>query len=179
MPPPSNEREFIEPPPEVIPEAMKGFGIGALRYASLSVLLHLVLSMPHPMILRSRSSSETTVITPEAPSPSHQHAAASPSSSVRVRLSRAAQQATASTSTTARQTPLLYRPLQGLSSFISPASKIYRGLTPQFKVFIQIGFMSLGGYIWAESRVNQLRERRRYERRLLERQTAAMIGGGY
>ncbi|TPR02852.1 hypothetical protein CAN33_0012015 [Aspergillus niger] len=50
---------------------------------------------------------------------------------------------------------LFYRPLEGFSEWLSPASKIYRGLTPQFKVFLQIGAMTLGGCIWAERRVDE------------------------
>ncbi|KZZ89311.1 hypothetical protein AAP_04458 [Ascosphaera apis ARSEF 7405] len=159
MPPPSDQRQFIEPPPEVVPEAVKGFGIGALRYASLSVLLHVVLSMPHPMVFRPDAADKSTAITPEPPKQS----------------SKAAREAAAKLRW--KQTPLIYRPLQSFSSFCAPASKVYRGLTPQFKVFIQIGIMSLGGYLWAESRVNELREKRRYQMRLAERR--AKEAGGY
>ncbi|KAI5292782.1 hypothetical protein KEM56_006205, partial [Ascosphaera pollenicola] len=106
------------------------------------------------MVFRSNSADRSTAITPEPPKQS----------------TKAAQEAAAKLR--ARQTPLLYRPLEGLSSFCAPASKVYRGLTPQFKVFIQIGFMSLGGYIWAEARVTELREKRRYQMRLAEKRTA-------
>lgn len=50
---------------------------------------------------------------------------------------------------------LFHRPLEGFSDWLSPASRVYRGLTPQFKVFLQIGAMTLGGYIWAEKRVDE------------------------
>jgi hypothetical protein len=50
---------------------------------------------------------------------------------------------------------LFYRPIEGFSEWLSPASRVYRGLTPQFKVFLQIAAMTLGGCIWAERRVNE------------------------
>jgi hypothetical protein len=50
---------------------------------------------------------------------------------------------------------LFYKPIEGFSEWISPASRVYRGLTPQFKVFLQIAAMTLGGCIWAERRVNE------------------------
>lgn len=52
------------------------------------------------------------------------------------------------------QSRLFYRPLEGFSEWLSPAARIYRGLTPQFKVFLQVAAMTLGGCIWAEHRVN-------------------------
>ena len=61
-----------------------------------------------------------------------------------------------------------YRPLEGLSDFLSPTARIYRGLTPQFKVFLQIAAMTLGGWVWAEKRVMEyndfLRKTKRAER---------------
>ncbi|KAI5294122.1 hypothetical protein KEM52_004670 [Ascosphaera acerosa] len=84
---------------------------------------------------------------------------------------KAAQEATAKLR--ARQTPLHYRALEGFSRFCAPASKIYRGLTPQYKVFIQIAIITTGGYLWAESRVNELRGKRRFEKRLAERQSVS------
>ena len=63
---------------------------------------------------------------------------------------------------------LFYRPLEGFSEWISPTSRVYRGLTPQFKVFIQIAVMTLGGCIWAEKRyeeyVSLVRKMKRAER---------------
>jgi hypothetical protein len=50
---------------------------------------------------------------------------------------------------------LFYKPLEGFSEWLSPASRVYRGLTPQFKVFLQIAAMTLGGCIWAERRVHE------------------------
>lgn len=64
---------------------------------------------------------------------------------------------------------LFYKPLSSLSESIGPLSRIYRGLTPQFKIFLQIAVMTLGGTIWAERRVNEylqaLRRLRRAERK--------------
>lgn len=68
---------------------------------------------------------------------------------------------------------LFYRPLEGFSEWISPASRVYRGVTPQFKVFLQIAAMTLGGCIWAESRVTEyidfVRNVKRAERMETER----------
>lgn len=68
---------------------------------------------------------------------------------------------------------LFYKPLEGISAWLSPTARIYQGLTPQFKVFLQIAAMMLGGCVWAERRVTTyfdlLRAKRREERRLAER----------
>jgi hypothetical protein len=65
---------------------------------------------------------------------------------------------------------LFYRPLGVLSESLAPASRVYRGLTPQFKVFLQIAVMTLGGCVWAEKRVTEyldvLRRARRAERNI-------------
>ncbi|XHF96869.1 hypothetical protein AWENTII_000482 [Aspergillus wentii] len=65
-----------------------------------------------------------------------------------------------------------YRPLEGFSEWISPTARIYRPLTPQFKVFLQIAAMTLGGCIWAESRVNEyinfVRKAKRAQRKQAE-----------
>lgn len=50
---------------------------------------------------------------------------------------------------------LIYRPIEGFSDWISPASRVYRGLTPQFKVFLNMAVMTLGGCIWAEKRYSE------------------------
>lgn len=67
----------------------------------------------------------------------------------------------------------LYRPLEGFSKWISPTARVYRGLTPQFKVFLQIAAMTLGGCISAERRVNEytqlVRRVKRAERLQVER----------
>jgi hypothetical protein len=69
---------------------------------------------------------------------------------------------------------LFHRPLEGFSEWISPGSKVYRGLTPQFKVFLQMAAMTLGGCIWAEKRVteyiNIVRKIRRADRLQAERE---------
>lgn len=68
---------------------------------------------------------------------------------------------------------LFHRPLEGFSEWLSPASRVYRGLTPQFKVFLQIAAMTLGGCIWAERRVTEyidlMRRVKRAERLQTER----------
>lgn len=68
---------------------------------------------------------------------------------------------------------VFYRPLEGFSEWLSPASRVYRGVTPQFKVFLQIAAMTLGGCIWAERRVTEyielMRNIKRAERLEAER----------
>lgn len=64
--------------------------------------------------------------------------------------------------------------MEGFSEWISPTARVYRGLTPQFKVFIQIAIMTLGGCIWAEKRVTEyidlVRQIKRAERYQAERE---------
>lgn len=71
-----------------------------------------------------------------------------------------------------------YQPLESFSESLSPASRVYRGLTPQFKVFLQIAVMTLGGCVYAERRVDQyiklVRKVKRAERR--EAEAAARFG---
>ena len=71
-------------------------------------------------------------------------------------------------SPTSLRTRYLYRPLEGFSSWIAPKARVYQGLTPQFKVFLQIAGMTLGGCVWAERRVAQytdfMRKVKRVER---------------
>lgn len=50
---------------------------------------------------------------------------------------------------------------------------VYRNLTPQFKVFLQIASLTLGGYIWAERRVGEYNEVLRRKHRALERSKRA------
>lgn len=144
MPPPSNQRAQVEPPEQVTTEAVKGFAIGALRFGSVSILAHMILIMPHPFTFNNAS--------PPA--------------------SEAARAAPGRFSPAGIRSNLFYRPLASLSESIGPASRIYRGLTPQFKTFLQIAAMTLGGCIWAEKRVNEylkaLRRVRRAERRSME-----------
>ncbi|KKZ62450.1 hypothetical protein EMCG_03152 [[Emmonsia] crescens] len=136
MPPPSSQRGDIEPPPEVMQEAIKGFFTGAARFGSISILVHLILLLPHPLRFASSppSSSTPTTSTPS----SHGH----PEPNLKTRM----------------RTPLPYRPLTSLSASLAPMSRIYRGLTPQFKVFLQLSSITLGGCIWAEKRVNEYLE---------------------
>lgn len=72
---------------------------------------------------------------------------------------------------------LFHRPLEGFSEWISPTARVYRGLTPQFKVFLQIAAMTLGGCIWAERRVTEyielMRKIKRAERLQTERAQGA------
>ncbi|EGD90415.2 uncharacterized protein TERG_06643 [Trichophyton rubrum CBS 118892] len=149
MPPPSNQRADIEPPPQVTKEATMGFITGAVRidpidnddlptqFGALSILAHLILSLPHPMHFTSSTSNAANGKPPPPPKP--------------------------------MPTPLIYRPLVSFSNSIAPMSRVYRGLTPQFKTFIQISIMTLGGCIWAEKRVGEyldvVRKIKRAERR--------------
>lgn len=50
---------------------------------------------------------------------------------------------------------------------------IYRGLTVQFKVFIQLSAMTLGGCIFAEKRVSEYNDMARRRNRALERSQRA------
>ncbi|KAL1863796.1 hypothetical protein Plec18167_008019 [Paecilomyces lecythidis] len=146
MPPPSNQRADIEPPEEVTTQAVTGFATGALRFGSLSILAHMILSLPHPFTF-----AETTPPTPHSKGPKRPSPFSA--SSVKSRL--------------------FYRPLEGFSEWLSPTSRVYRGLTPQFKVFLQIAAMTLGGCIWAEKRVTEylevMRKLKRAERAEAER----------
>ncbi|OAX81222.1 hypothetical protein ACJ72_04438 [Emergomyces africanus] len=163
MPPPSNQRGNIEPPPEVMQEAMKGFFTGAARFGSISILAHLILLLPHPLRFASSPSPSNTSSTPATSTPSSQgHPKPKPKPSPR--------------------TPLPYRPLTSLSANLAPISRIYRGLTPQFKVFLQLSSMTLGGCIWAEKRVNEylevMRKVKRAERVEAEGRRSASIKEG-
>ncbi|EGE00548.1 hypothetical protein TESG_07820 [Trichophyton tonsurans CBS 112818] len=141
MPPPSNQRAAIEPPPQVTKEATMGFITGAVRFGALSILAHLILSLPHPMHFTPSTSSSSNAANSKPPPPPPKPT----------------------------PTPLIYRPLVSFSNSIAPMSRVYRGLTPQFKTFIQISIMTLGGCIWAEKRVGEyldvVRKVKRAERR--------------
>ena len=50
---------------------------------------------------------------------------------------------------------------------------VYRNLTVQFKVFLQLSAGTLGGYIWAEKRVAEYNEMLRRRHRALERSRSA------
>jgi hypothetical protein len=113
------------------------------QFGSLSILAHLILILPHPLTFSPSAQPPTS--SPPATGSSHHRLR------LRPRLT------------------LLYRPLASISSFLAPTSKIYRSLTPQFKVFLHMSAMTLGGCIWAEKRVGEylevVRKERRAERR--------------
>jgi len=50
---------------------------------------------------------------------------------------------------------------------------VYRNLTIQFKVFMQMSAMTLGGCIWAEKRVTEYNDMVRRRRRAMERSERA------
>ena len=54
---------------------------------------------------------------------------------------------------------------------LQPFNPIYRGLTLQFKIFIQMSAMMLGGCIFAEKRVSEFNDAVRRRNRALERST--------
>jgi len=56
---------------------------------------------------------------------------------------------------------------------LNPVHPVYRGLTLQFKVFIQISAMTLGGCIYAEKHVAQYNDMVRQRNRALERSRRA------
>ncbi|PLN83289.1 hypothetical protein BDW42DRAFT_192387 [Aspergillus taichungensis] len=151
MPAPSWERKDIDPPDQVTSEAVTGFLAGAFRFGSVSILAHMIMILPHPF----RFSPPASPPTPSDPSQkAHARPRVSPFSKERLR------------------SKLFYQPLEGFSEWLSPASRVYRGLTPQFKVFLQIAAMTLGGCVYAERRVDQyiklVRKVKRAERREAE-----------
>ncbi|KAJ5882556.1 uncharacterized protein N7529_001228 [Penicillium soppii] len=148
MPAPPSQRGDVEPPEEITWIAAEGFMTGVFRFGSVSILAHMILALPHPFIF-------------SAPSPP-----AHPATQPRPRLSIFSRDYLRSR--------LFHRPLEGFSNWISPGSRVYRGLTPQFKVFLQVAAMTLGGCIWQEKRVteyiNLLRNLKRAERLQFERE---------
>ncbi|BCS17909.1 uncharacterized protein APUU_10737S [Aspergillus puulaauensis] len=151
MPPPSSQKADIEPPDEITSEAVRGFLAGAFRFGSVSILAHMIMILPHPFKFAPSST---------AGPPQHMQEQAQP------RPSRFSKEFI--------QSRLFYRPLEGFSEWLSPTARIYRGLTPQFKVFLQIAAMTLGGCVWAEHRVNgyikTLRKVKRAERLQAQRE---------
>lgn len=118
----------------------------------MSILAHLILVLPHPFTFDNASPpTNTNTTTSTSTSASSKK---SPFSAHGVRQH------------------VFYRPLASLSESLAPMSRIYRGLTPQFKVFLHIAVMTLGGSIWAEKRAGEymemLRKKRRLERRMGE-----------
>ncbi|KAL1981297.1 hypothetical protein VTN96DRAFT_2790 [Rasamsonia emersonii] len=151
MPPPSNQRAEIEPPEQVTTEAVKGFATGALRFGAMSILAHMILIMPHPFTFDTTAPPAAA----EAQQPPRRPSSFSPASI---------------------RNNFVYRPLASLSESLAPASRIYRGLTPQFKTFLQIAVMTLGGCVWAEKRVKEyldaLRKLKRAERTMSQREVS-------
>ncbi|KAJ5552840.1 hypothetical protein N7513_004537 [Penicillium frequentans] len=145
MPAPSNQRADIDPPEEITSVAVQGFMTGVFRFGSVSILAHMIMSLPHPFIFSAPSPPATQ----DQPRPRQ-----SPFSKEYIR------------------SRLLHRPIEGFSEWLSPTARVYRGLTPQFKVFLQMAVMTLGGYIWAERRVAEyidlIRQIKRAERREAE-----------
>ncbi|KAL4872014.1 hypothetical protein BDV12DRAFT_162872 [Aspergillus spectabilis] len=151
MPPPSSLKASVEPPDEITSEAVRGFLTGAFRFGSVSILAHMIMILPHPFKFSPSSAPGP---------PQHMQERAPP------RLLVFSKQYI--------QSRLFYRPLEGLSEWLSPTARIYRGLTPQFKVFLQIAAMTLGGCVWAERRVNdyinEIRKSKRAERLQAQRE---------
>ncbi|KAL4877691.1 hypothetical protein BJY04DRAFT_221877 [Aspergillus karnatakaensis] len=151
MPPPSSQRADVEPPEEITSEAVRGFLTGAFRFGSVSILAHMIMILPHPFKFSPSAAAGL-------PQHIQEHAQPRPSVFSKEYI----------------QSRLFYRPLEGFSEWLSPASRIYRGLTPQFKVFLQIAAMTLGGCIWAEHRVNdyikEIRKAKRVERLQAQRE---------
>lgn len=106
----------------------------------------MILILPHPFTFASNTSPPQSQAQPQ-PQPRQQPRPFSP---------------------TSLRTRYLYRPLEGFSNWIAPKARVYQGLTPQFKVFLQIAGMTLGGCVWAERRVAQyidfMRKVKRVER---------------
>ncbi|KAL2828273.1 hypothetical protein BDW59DRAFT_52388 [Aspergillus cavernicola] len=151
MPPPSSHRADVEPPEEITSEGVRGFLAGAFRFGSVSILAHMIMILPHPFKFSPSPATHPPQHMQEHPKPR-----SSPFSKEYIR------------------SRIFYRPLEGFSEWLSPASRIYRGLTPQFKVFLQIAAMTLGGCVWAERRVNdyinQIRKAKRAERLQTQRE---------
>ncbi|KAL4926477.1 uncharacterized protein BDV17DRAFT_269331, partial [Aspergillus undulatus] len=131
MPPPPSQRAEIEPPDEITHEGIRGFLHGAFKFASTSILLHMLMNLPHPIKVSPSATGFPAPMQPETPP-----RRPSPFSGESLK------------------SRLFYRPMEGFSEWLSPASRIYRGLTPQFKVYLQISAMTLGGVVYAEHRVN-------------------------
>ncbi|KAL2785670.1 hypothetical protein BJX66DRAFT_51771 [Aspergillus keveii] len=152
MPPPSSQRSDVEPPEEITSEAVRGFLTGAFRFGSVSILAHMIMILPHPFKFSPASPAQGP--------PQHMQEQPQPRQS--------------SFSKEYIRSRLFYRPLEGFSEWLSPAARIYRGLTPQFKVFLQIAAMTLGGCVWAERRVNSyinmIRKVKRAERLQAQRE---------
>ncbi|BCR89013.1 uncharacterized protein ACHE_50211S [Aspergillus chevalieri] len=153
MPPPSDQRADIEPPEEITTEAVKGFLAGAFRYGSISILAHMIMILPHPFTFATNAGP------PQPHQPGSQPRARKPPPFTKEYF----------------RARFLHRPLEGFSEWISPTARVYQGLTPQFKVFLQIAAMTLGGCVWAERRVAEyidfMRKVKRVQRVTAERES--------
>ncbi|KKK22016.1 hypothetical protein P175DRAFT_0503534 [Aspergillus ochraceoroseus IBT 24754] len=160
MPPPSSQRADIEPPEEITTEAVRGFLTGAFRFGSVSILAHMIMILPHPFKFSSSTAAGTGPSHPPVQPHLQEHRRRPP------RPSPFSQEFIRSR--------LFYQPLEGVSEWLSPTARIYRGLTLQFKVFLQIAAMTLGGCIYAERRVNDyinmIRKVKRAERLQAQRE---------
>ncbi|KAL4936852.1 hypothetical protein BDV06DRAFT_227497 [Aspergillus oleicola] len=169
MPPPPSQRAEIEPPDEITHEAVRGFLHGAFRFGSVSILAHMIMILPHPFKFSPSANTPSTTTGPPAPmqsqsqtqEPSHGHGSSS-------------NPRKPSPFSASLKSRLFYSPLEGFSEWLSPTARIYRGLTPQFKVYLQISAMTLGGVVWAERRVNEyikmVRKMKRAERLQAQRE---------
>ncbi|KAI9371675.1 hypothetical protein BJX61DRAFT_12807 [Aspergillus egyptiacus] len=150
MPPPSWHKADVEPPEEITSEAVRGFLAGAFRFGSVSIIAHMIMILPHPFKFSPSATGP----------PQHMQEHSQPRRSL--------------FSKEYVRSRFFYRPLEGFSEWLSPTSRIYRGLTPQFKVFLQIAAMTLGGCVWAEHRVNDfindIRKAKRAERLQAQRE---------
>lgn len=124
-----------------------------IQFGSVSILAHMILILPHPFTFTAPSPPSTRADSQQSQSQSRPRPSPFFRDYIRSRL--------------------FYRPLEGFSEWISPTARVYRGLTPQFKVFLQLAAMTLGGWIWAERRVNEyielVRRIKRAERLQAER----------
>lgn len=124
------------------------------QYGSVSILAHMILILPHPFAFRTNARQPThqTQTHPQARRPL--------SSRFNIEYLRAR---------------FVHQPLEGFSEWISPTARVYQGLTPQFKVFLHMSVMILGGVVWAERRVTEyidfMRKVKRVQRVQAERQS--------
>lgn len=116
----------------------------------------MILILPHPFTFRTSAHPPTHQAQGQQPHPQ----ARKPSSRFSVEYLRAR---------------YLHQPLEGFSEWISPTARVYQGLTPQFKVFLQMSVMILGGVVWAERRVTEyidfMRKVKRVQRVQAERES--------
>ena len=114
----------------------------------MSILAHMILIMPHPFTFNTAAPPAAA----EPQQPPRRPSNFSPAS---------------------LRNNFVYKPLASLSETLAPASRVYRGLTPQFKIFLQIAAMTLGGCVWAEKRVTEyldtIRRLKRAERSMSQR----------